>query len=150
MGKIVKGAAVGAGLGATLGTAVPVIGNAVGAVAGAIGGAVVGVFEGIFSSKKHYHLYYFETADGTWKFVMDGHPSQVKPKQKEYIKTGYATVLVRNKDGKYQPGELAPKNPPGGTVANKPATPVNIVLIVAIVAGFGLFYFLIIRRKRKR
>jgi hypothetical protein len=150
-GKIISGAAAGAGLGATLGTALPGIGNAVGTVVGAVGGAVVGVVTGIFSSKKHYHLYFFDPAVGEWKFVVDGHPSQVNPLAKQYAKEGYVTATIRNKDDKNPDGSLAPTEPPAGFSKSKGATSVNIINIVLIVAILGIaVYFLVIKRKRKK
>lgn len=142
-GKIVAGA----GAGAALGTAVPVIGN----VVGAIGGAVVGAVTGLFSSKKHYHLYYYDPATSEWKFVVDGHPSTVNPLAKRFASEGYVTATIRNKDDKNPDGSLAPKEPPAGYSKSKGATSVNIINIVVLGAVILLaVYFLFIKRKRKK
>jgi LPXTG-motif cell wall-anchored protein len=115
-------------------------------IAAAIPAVVTGI-AGLFKSKKHYHLYYFETADNTWHFVMDGIPSQINPVKAQYAAQGYAVYTARNKDAKYQPGELAPKNPPTG-VTSKSATGINWMLIIAVVAGLGLVFFFIKRKKK--
>ena len=112
-------------------------------------GLAIGAVTGLFSSKKHYHLYYFEEADDTWHFVMDDHPSKVNPAAKQLQSQGLKTSIVRNKDGKAQPGELAPKNPPTGYTPNSPlAGKSNIILIVGIVAAVGIILFVILKRKR--
>lgn len=111
----------------------------------------IGLVTGLFSSKKHYHLYYFEEADDTWHFVLDGHPSQVNPAAKQYQANGIKTAIVRNKDGKYLPGELAPKEPPTGYTPNSPlAGNTNIIMIIAVVAAVAFALFMILRKKRKR
>jgi len=142
-----KSALGGAATGASLGSTIPGIGTAIGAGVG----AVVGTVASLFKSKKHYHLYYFEPADGQWHFVMDGIPSQVKPIKKQYAAAGYNVVLVRNKGGKYQPGELAPKNPPAGaaTAASKNPLAVNWIPI-AIIGGVVLVVVFFLLKKRRK
>jgi len=140
-GKIVSGAAAGA----ALGTAVPVVGN----VVGAIGGAVVGAITGLFSSKKHYHLYYWEPGAAAWRFVLDGHPSQVNPVAKTYTDSGLVVAIVRNKDDAAPDGTLAPSSPPAGYKAAT-ATAVGGLnpWIFAGIAGAGLVAFFLLRRRK--
>lgn len=115
------------------------------------GSSIAGTVASIFKSKKHYHLYYFEPADGTWHFVIDGHPSQINPVQQNLAAQGLSTYVARNKDGKYQPGELAPKNPPSAvTGANKSAVGTNWLLIVAVIAGFAVIFLFVKRARRKK
>ena len=137
-GKIVSGAAAGA----ALGTAVPVVGN----VVGAIGGAAVGALTGLFSSKKHYHLYYWDPVSSAWVFVMDGHPSQVNPASASYQKSGMVTAIIRNKDDKAPDGTLAPAKPPTGYVAGSAGTSGFNPWIVAGIAGGGLVLWLLLRK----
>jgi len=140
-GKIVQGAAAGA----ALGTAVPVVGN----VVGAIGGAVVGAVTGLFSSKKHYHLYYWEPGAGAWRFVLDGHPSQVNPVAKTYTDSGLVVAIIRNKDDAAPDGTLAPSSPPAGyKVATAAATAGLNPWIFAGIAGAGLLAFFLLRRRK--
>ena len=140
-GKIVSGAAAGA----ALGTAVPVVGN----VVGAIGGAFVGAVTGLFSSKKHYHLYYWEPGAAAWRFVLDGHPSQVNPVAKTYTDSGLVVAIVRNKDDAAPDGTLAPSLPPAGykAVAATAAAGLN-PWIFAGIAGAGLVAFFLLRRRK--
>jgi len=139
-GKIVAGAATGA----ALGTAVPVVGN----VVGAIGGAVVGAVTGLFASKKHYHLYYFDPGSGAWRFVLDGHPSQVNPVAKTYTSSGLVVAIVRNKDDAAPDGTLAPKSPPTGYTA-KGGAPLGFnPWILAGIAGAGLLAFVLLKRRK--
>ena len=141
-GRIVKGAAAGA----ALGTAVPVVGN----VVGAIGGAVIGAVTGLFTSKKHYHLYYWDTVESVWKFVMDGHPSSVNPQAKAYEKAGVVVAIVRNEGDKHADGTLAPKSPPAGYSAAPAASGAQAGLnpwIFAGIGGAGLLLFFLLRRK---
>ena len=139
-GKIVSGAAAGA----ALGTAVPVVGN----VVGAIGGAVVGAVTGLFSSKKHYHLYYWEPGAAAWRFVLDGHPSQVNPVAKTYTDAGLVVAIVRNKDDAAPDGTLAPKDPPAGYKAATATAAAGLnPWIFAGIGGAGLLLFFLLRRK---
>ena len=142
-GKIVSGAAAGA----ALGTAVPVVGN----VVGAIGGAVVGAVTGLFASKKHYHLYYWEPGAAAWRFVLDGHPSQVNPVAKTYTDSGLVVAIVRNKDDAAPDGTLAPSSPPAGYkgAATVAAAGLNPWLFAGI-AGAGLLVFVLLRIRGKR
>ena len=140
-GKIVSGAAAGA----ALGTAVPVVGN----VVGAIGGAVVGAVTGLFSSKKHYHLYYWEPGAAAWRFVLDGHPSQVNPVAKTYTDAGLVVAIVRNKDDAAPDGTLAPKDPPAGYKAVVATAVAGLnPWIFAGIAGAGLVAFFLLRRRK--
>jgi len=107
----------------------------------AIGAAVVG----LFSSKKHYDLYYWETADNTWKFVYNGHPSQLRPLEQQYNAQGIKTQRLRAKDGKSLP---PPTTPPAGYGATTTGSKTNPLLIGGIVLAFGVVYFFI-KKKRK-
>ena len=112
--------------------------------------SAVGIVAGLFQSKKHYHLYYFEESDNTWKFVMDGHPSQVNPAAKQYTAQGIHTAIVRNKDDKAADGTLVPTEPPTGHVSGSKAGSTNFLIIAALAAVVGIaVYFLFIRKKRK-
>ena len=108
----------------------------------AIGGAVIGLFK----SKKHYDLYYWETADNSWKFVYNGHPSQLRPLEQQYNAQGIKTQRLRAKDGKSLP---PPTTPPAG-YEKTGATSTNWLMIVAVVAIVGLLLFFILKRKRKK
>ena len=143
-GKIVSGAGAGTALGASLGSVLPGLGTAIGGLVGAAGGAVVGVFEGVFSSKKHYDLYYWETADSTWKFVTQAHPSQLRPIEAQYKASGLVTQRLRAKDGKSLP---PPTTPPAGYSSAATGSKQNFLLIGGIVLAFGLVYFFIKRKK---
>lgn len=143
---VVKKSVTGAATGSAIGSTLPGIGTAIGAAIG----TAVGFIAGLFTSKKHYHLYYFEEATDTWEFVIDGIPSQLKPMVKEYTAHGIKTAMVRNKGGKAQPGELAPKNPPAGYTPNESMpSSTNTLMIAAVIGAFVLIMFLILK-KRKR
>ena len=145
-GRIVKGAAAGAGIGATIGGPASPITGAIGAGVG----AVVGLVTGLFTSKKHYHLYYWDTVESVWKFVMDGHPSSVNPQAKAYEKAGVVVAIVRNEGDKHADGSLAPKSPPAGysaTPADSGAPAGLNPWIFAGIGGGGLLLFFLLRRK---
>jgi hypothetical protein len=108
-----------------------------------IGTQALGFLTGLFKSKKHYNLYYWENADNTWKFVFEGHPSQIKPYVAQYSEQGIITTIVRNKKGT----AVAPTTHPTGYESTKTPTTTNFPLIIAIVVGFGLIYFFIKKRK---
>lgn len=150
MANVGKGAVTGGAIGGTAGSAVPVLGTAVGTAVGAIVGTVTSLVSNLFASKKHYHLYYFEESDNTWKFVMDGHPSQVNPAAKQYTAAGIHTAIVRNKDDKAADGTLAPTEPPTGHASVSKVGSTNFLMIAALIAVVGIaVYFLFIRKKRK-
>ena len=144
-GKVVSGAAAGAGIGATIGGPASPITAAIGAGVG----AVVGVFTGLFKSKKHYHLYYWEPGAAAWRFVLDGHPSQVNPVAKTYTDSGLVVAIVRNKDDAAPDGTLAPSSPPAGykAVVATVAAGLN-PWIFAGIAGAGLVAFFLLRRRK--
>jgi len=106
----------------------------------AVGGAIIGLFK----SKKHYDLYYWETADNSWKFVYNGHPSQLRPLEQQYNAQGIKTQRLRAKDGKSLP---PPTTPPSGYSATTTGSKPNLLLIGSIVAGGGLLYFIIKKKK---
>jgi len=111
----------------------------------------VKLITGLFSSKKHYHLYYWDTVENVWKFVMDGHPSQVNPQAAAYGKAGVVVAIVRNVGDKNADGTLAPKSPPAGYAAPAAAgasgVKINPWILAGIAAAGGLLFFLV-RRKR--
>lgn len=144
-GKIVSGAGAGAAIGAAIGGPASPITAAVGAGVG----AVVGFFSGLFKSKKHYHLYYWDPQVSAWKFVLDGHPSQVNPQAAAYQKSGVVTAVIRNEGDKYADGALAPKNPPAGyEPAASAIAGFNPWVLAGIAGAVALGAFLLKRRRR--
>lgn len=113
-----------------------------------IGATAIAAIGGLFKSKKHYNLYYFEEADDSWKFVMDGHPSQVNPVANQYKQQGIVTAVVRNKDDKYTAAELMPKEPPAGYQKNSPLQSVNWTMVFLAGGAVAVIALLIKRRKR--
>lgn len=114
-----------------------------------IGAAAITLITGLFKSRKHYMLFYFEEVDDSWKFVMDGIPSQVNPVAKSYTVQGIQVAIVRNKDAKHTAAELMPKEPPKGYTPNTPAA-TNYLTIAAVAAGIGLILYFLFFRKGKR
>ena len=106
----------------------------------AVGGAIIGLFK----SKKHYDLYYWETADNTWKYVTQDHPSKLRPIEAQYKASGLVTQRLRAKDGKHPP---PPTTPPSGYGAAATGSKQNFLLIGGIVLAFGVVYFFIKRKK---
>ncbi len=102
---------------------------------------------GLFKSKKHYHLYYWNTTTSSWVFVMDGHPDKVKKAQAGYIQSGVQTAVVRNEGDKHADGTLAPKSPPAGYAPT--AGGLN-PWILAGIAGAAVLGFVLLRKKRSR
>ena len=111
-----------------------------------IGTAAIAVVSGLFKSKKHYNLYYFEESDDSWKYVANGHPSQLNPIANDYRLQGIVTAMVRNKDNKYTAAELMPKEPPKGYQKNPTKT--NWLVIFITGGTIGLVYFLIHKRRK--
>lgn len=110
--------------------------------------AAIPVIGGLFKSKKHYHLYYWDQVEASWKFVMDGIPSKVNPVAAQYAQNGIPTAVVRNKGGKAVAGSLAPKNPPAGYSATAAAaSDFNPWLLAGIAGAVALGAFLLKRRR---
>lgn len=131
----------GAATGASIGSVVPGIGTAIGAGVG----AAVGLVSSFFTSNKHYNLYYWETADSSWKFVMEGHPNQIKPVQKEYISSNIPTQVVRNKNGTAK----TPTTPPAGYEKSTVLSTVNPIAIFSVIGLFLIILYLMYHRKKK-
>ena len=110
-----------------------------------IGTQALSILTGLFKSKKHYNLYYWEPADNTWKFVIEGHPSQVNPLAKQYAAQGYIISIIRNQSGT----AVAPTSPPAG-YEKSGATSTNWLMIVGVVLAVGFVLFFFLKRKRKR
>jgi len=111
----------------------------------------VGLLKGLFTSKKHYHLYYWEPGAAAWRFVLDGHPSQVNPVAKTYTDSGLVVAVVRNKDDAAPDGTLAPSSPPAGYKGAVTAAAAGLnPWIFAGIAGAGLLVFLLLRIRGKR
>lgn len=138
-------AAKGAVAGAAVGSAVPVVGN----IVGAVGGAVVGFVSSLFGSKKHYHLYYWDPQESSWKFVLDGHPSQVNPQASAYQKSGLVTAVIRNVGDKNPDGSLAPKSPPAGYEPSTASTSSKTPWVVAGIAGALVLGVVLLRKGRR-
>ena len=98
----------------------------------------------LFKSKKHYTLFYFEKADNTWKFVMNDHPSNIKPIQQNYAAAGIPTKVVRDAKGT----ALPPTDIPAGYTASKLPSSSNTLMIVAVVAVIAVILFLVIRKRK--
>lgn len=102
----------------------------------------------LFGSKKHHAVYYWEPADGLWKFAYTGQLPKAKAVETEYKKAGYFTALVRDKNNTAKP----PTAPPVGYVAPAPAggggTGINL-WIMAGIAGVGLLAFFLLGRRRR-
>jgi hypothetical protein len=112
----------------------------------------VGFLGGLFKSKKHYHLYYWEPGAAAWRFVLDGHPSQVNPVAKNYTDSGLVVAIVRNKDDKAPDGTLAPTSPPAGYKASSSTAPEGAVgpwLIAGGIGGAALLVFFLVRKGRR-
>lgn len=146
-GKIVQGAGAGAGIGAAIGGPASPLTAAIGAGIG----AAVGLVSGIFKSKKHYHLYYWDPVETSWKFVVDGHPSTVNPLAKDYQKQGVVTAIVRNVGDKCGDGTLAPKSPPAGYKVEAAGSGTVAGMnpwILAGIAAAGLLAFVLLKKRR--
>lgn len=112
----------------------------------AMGVAILGE---LFKSKKHYHLYYWDSANSSWKFVVDGHPSQVNPLAASYRASGIVVAIIRNKGDKFPDGTLAPASPPAGYKAEPLAVAgLNLWIVGGMVGVAVLIFFLMKRRGR--
>lgn len=121
--------------GAAIGTSiVPGIGTAI--------GAGVGLVASLFSSNKHYNLYYWDSVQSSWVFVLEGHPSAVNKAAATYKQSGLPTQTVRNKSG----SAIAPTLPPAGyETASVGGSGIN-PWIVAGIAGGGIVLWLLLRK----
>jgi len=106
--------------------------------------SIFGLVGGLFKSKKHYNIYYWETADNTWKFIFEGHPDQIRQVETQYRDQGYVTTVVRNKKGT----AIHPTKPPAGYEVKAP-TSANIPLIL-IIGVVLVFVFLFVLKKRRK
>ena len=100
---------------------------------------------GLFTSKKHYNIYYWETADNTWKFIFEGHPNQIRPIETQYKNQGYITTVVRNKSGT----AIHPTTPPAGYETKAPSS-ANLPMILIIVAVFAFVLLFVLKKRRKK
>lgn len=111
--------------------------------------AATSLISGLFKSKKHYHLYYWDPAESVWKFVLDGHPSQVNPAAASLQKSGLATAIVRNKNDAHPDGTLAPKDPPAGYAASSSGASGFNPWPLAAIAAAGVLGFVLLRKRRR-
>jgi hypothetical protein len=112
------------------------------------GQTALNLLTGLFKSKKHYHLYYWDTVQSVWVFVMDGHPSNVKPQAAALQKSGVVVAIVRNKGDKNADGSLAPKSPPAGYKAADGSGAGLSPWILVGIAGAGLLAFVLLKKRR--
>jgi len=111
----------------------------------AIGTSILSLVGGLFKSKKHYNIYYWETADNTWKFIFEGHPDQIRQVETQYRNQGYITTIVRNKSGTAIP----PTKPPAGYETKAPMS-ANLPMILIIVAVLAFVLLFVLKKRRKR
>lgn len=109
-------------------------------------GKALGAVVGLFKSKKHYAVYYWETANNTWIFAYTGQKPKAAAVEKELKSRGFKTAFVRDKNNTAQP----PKNPPSGVELTPTGGTMNWFMIVAVVGVIGIVLFMILKRKRKR